>query len=141
MKALFLICLVQIAVCSVNAQSVDEKQIRGILDAQITAWNEGDLEKFMQSYWKNDSLMFVGKNGVTYGYQNTLENYRKGYPNKEKMGTLTFDIIQVKKLSPDHYHVVGKYMLKRKAGDLSGHYTLLVRNINGKWVIVSDHSS
>ena len=141
MKTIVLVFLVQMASYSVYAQSSEEKQILGILDAQITAWNEGNLEKFMQGYWQNDSLMFVGKSGVTYGFQNTLNNYRKSYPDKEKMGTLSFDILQVKKLSPDHYHVVGKYMLKRSAGDLSGHYTLLIKKINGKWVIISDHSS
>lgn len=141
MKTIVLVFLVQMASYCIYAQSSEEKQILGILDAQITAWNEGNLEKFMQGYWNNDSLMFVGKSGVTYGFQNTLNNYRKGYPNKEKMGTLSFDILQVKKLSPDHYYVVGKYMLKRNAGDLSGHYTLLIKKIDGKWVIISDHSS
>ena len=57
------------------------------------------------------------------------------------MGKLSFDIIMVKKLSNEYYYVVGKWMLKRSIGDLSGHYDLLIRRIRGEWKIVSDHSS
>ena len=126
---------------SVNAQTGAEKNIRALLQAQTKAWNSGDLEGFMQTYWKSDSLMFVGKSGVVWGWQQTLDNYKEGYPGKEAMGQLSFDIIQVKELSADYYHVTGKWMLKRTIGDVSGHYTLLLRRINGEWKIVYDHSS
>jgi uncharacterized protein (TIGR02246 family) len=124
-----------------NAQSKEEKDIRALLAAQTTAWNRGDIEGFMQTYWKSDSLMFIGKTGVHWGWQETLENYKKGYPDTTAMGQLSFDIIQVKNLSPEYYYVVGKWMLKRSIGDLSGHYDLLLRKIKGKWYIISDHSS
>lgn len=126
---------------SVNAQTSAEKNIRALLQAQTKAWNSGDLEGFMQTYWKSDSLMFVGKSGVVWGWQQTLDNYKKGYPGKEAMGTLQFDIILVKALSDDYYHVTGKWMLTRTIGDVSGHYTLLLRKIDGAWKIVYDHSS
>ncbi len=82
-----------------------------------------------------------GKSGVTRGWQPTLENYKKGYPDTAAMGKLSFDIITVKNLSPEYFYVVGKWMLKRSIGDLSGHYNLLLRKIKGRWVIVADHSS
>ncbi len=122
-------------------QSKHELAIREILADQTKAWNRGDIEDFMQPYWKSDSLMFIGKSGVVWGWQNTLDNYKKGYPDTAAMGKLAFDIIQVKKLSNKYYSVVGKWMLKRNAGDLSGHYTLLFKKKSGHWVIVSDHSS
>lgn len=123
------------------AQTPDEKAIRDILTSQTVAWNKFDMDDFMKGYWNNDSLVFVGKNGVTYGYQNALNNYKKHYGDAEKMGKLSFDILQIKKLSDEYYSVLGKWFLKRKAGDLSGHYTLLFKKLNGSWVIVSDHSS
>ena len=126
---------------SAAAQPADEKNIRDLLSQQTAAWNRGDLESFMQTYWQSDSLMFIGKNGVVWGWQQTLDNYKKGYPSRDAMGQLSFDIIQVKKLSKDYYHVVGKWMLKRTIGDLSGHYTLLLRKMAGQWKIVADHSS
>ena len=123
------------------AQSSDDIIIRKILDEQTKAWNKGDIEGFMKGYWKNDSLMFIGKNGINWGWQTTLENYKKGYPDTTAMGKLSFDILIVKKLSPEYYYVVGKWMLTRSIGDLSGHYNLLFRKINGSWFIIADHSS
>jgi ketosteroid isomerase-like protein len=124
-----------------NAQKNEVAQIRNLLLTQTAAWNRGDLEGFMQTYWKHDSLMFIGKNGIKWGWQETLENYKKGYPDSAAMGKLSFDILVVKKLSPDYYYVVGKWMLARTIGDLSGHYNLLLRKIKGRWLIVADHSS
>jgi ketosteroid isomerase-like protein len=123
------------------SQSSDELTIRKVLDNQIKAWNKGDIGGFMQGYWKNDSLMFIGKKGIIWGWQTTLENYKKNYPDTTAMGKLSFDIILVKKLSPDYYYIVGKWMLSRSIGDLSGHYNLLFKKINGTWLIVADHSS
>ncbi len=122
-------------------QSKNEKAIRKILDTQTESWNKGDLENFMKGYWENDSLMFIGKTGITYGYTNTLNNYKKGYPDATAMGKLSFNIINVKRLSGKYYHVVGKWHLKRTIGDLSGHYTLLFKKVKGNWVVIADHSS
>lgn len=126
---------------SILAQRKQERIILGILDKQTQAWNRGDIDAFMNGYWENDSLMFIGKSGVTYGWNNTLNNYKKGYPDTAAMGKLTFTLIQVKKLSGKYYHVTGKWFLKRSVGDVGGHYTLLFRKIRGRWVIISDHSS
>jgi len=124
-----------------GAQSADETAIRQLLDQQTAAWNRGDIDQFMQGYWENDSLMFIGKSGVTYGWQNTLKNYKRGYPDTAAMGKLHFELITVKRLSDEYYFVVGKWFLKRSIGDIGGHYNLLFRKINGKWVIIADHSS
>jgi uncharacterized protein (TIGR02246 family) len=125
----------------VLGQSNDEKEVRQLLSTQNAAWNRGDVEAFMIGYWENDSLMFIGRSGVTYGYKNTLANYKKNYPDTTVMGKLTFTLIHVKQLSPEYFHVTGKYYLTRTIGDASGHFTLVFRRINGKWVIISDHSS
>jgi hypothetical protein len=124
-----------------SAQTKDELQIRQLLKRQTQDWNNGNLEKFMQPYWKSDSLMFIGKSGVTRGWQQTLENYKRGYPDTAAMGKLSFDIIQIKRLSSEYYFVVGKWMLSRTIGDVAGHYTLLMRKVKGKWMIIADHSS
>jgi len=126
---------------SLAAQSKDEAAILKVLDEQNAAWNRGDVEAFMKGYWENDSLMFVGKSGVTYGWKNTLNNYKKGYPDTAAMGKLIFTNIKIKRLSKKYYFIVGKWYLKRSIGDVSGHYNLLMEKINGSWVIVADHSS
>ncbi len=123
------------------AQTKDEIAISKMLKAQEAAWNEGNLEKFMIGYWESDSLMFIGKSGPTYGYDKTLTNYKKGYPDTAHMGKFTSTIISLKKLSVEYYFVTGKWFLKRSVGDATGYYTLLLRKIKGKWVVVADHSS
>jgi len=126
-----------------NAQtSDDKKQILNILNRQTKAWNDGKVVDFMNGYWESDSLMYIGKSGVTYGYKSTLERYKKNYPDKSTMGMLKFDIIKVDFISKDVCFVVGKWHLTRsEKGDVGGHYTLLWRKMKGNWVIIADHSS
>jgi len=140
MRSVFF-ALLSIISFSVFSQTKDESEVRNLLAKQNAAWNRGDIDAFMVGYWENDSLMFIGKSGVTYGYKNTLANYKKNYPDTTVMGKLTFTLIKVKQLSPEYFHVTGKYYLTRTIGDASGHFTLLFRKINGKWVVISDHSS
>jgi len=140
MKSLFIGCYLILSFYTFS-QSKDETEVRNILAKQNAAWNRGDVDAFMIGYWENDSLMFIGKSGITYGYKNTLGNYKKNYPDTVAMGKLTFTLIHLKQLSPDYFHVTGKYYLTRTIGDASGHFTLMFRKINGKWVIISDHSS
>lgn len=124
-----------------NAQQADITRIKALMEQQTKAWNDGNLEGFMDTYWASDSLMFIGKKGITYGWQATLDNYKKSYPDKTAMGRLSFNLIEFKKLAADVYFVVGKWHLARTIGDLSGHFTIVLRNINGQWKIVADHSS
>ena len=115
--------------------------IEKAMHAQEVSWNKGDIEGFMATYWNSDSLKFIGKNGITFGWQNTLDNYKKSYPDKATMGELNFSIVSVELLSENSCYVIGGWNLKRKKGDVGGFYTLLWKKIKGKWVIVSDHTS
>ena len=124
-----------------SSQVNEEAKIKNLLEVQAQSWNKGDLEGFMQTYWKSDSLMFIGKSGVTRGWQKTLDNYKLSYPDTSYMGKLNFDLVKIERVSDEHYFVVGKWMLTRQMGDVSGHFTLLIRRINGAWKIVADHSS
>ena len=117
------------------------KSILSVMDQQEKAWNKGDLSAFMEGYWKSDSLCFIGSRGLTHGWTQTLENYKKGYPNTDAMGQLKFTIVSVQQLSKKSAYVIGKWQLTRTKGDIGGHYTLLWKKIKGKWVIVADHSS
>ena len=136
-----IIILFCLAGFSAFAQNKDEQAILNSINIQKTAWNNGDLVTFIDTYWKSDSLMFIGKSGVTYGWQNTLNNYKKSYPDTTSMGKLNFEIIHIKRLSVLYYSLVGKLELTRSIGNLKGHFTLLFKKIGKNWVIVSDHSS
>lgn len=143
MKKYLLVLLCFGLINSVLAQKAsDRKAILSILSRQNQAWNKGDVVTFMKGYWESDSLMYIGKNGVKYGYQNTLESYQKNYPDAATMGTLKFDILHVNFLAPTVCLVVGKWHLTRpEKGDIGGHFTLTWKKIKGQWVIIADHSS
>jgi len=138
---LLLFGLLSLQICHAQREDAGIAAIRKVMQAQETAWNNGDLEAFMEGYWHADSLRFIGSKGLTYGWDATLANYKKGYPDRATMGKLQFTLISVEKLSGKAAFVIGKWHLKRDAGDLSGHFTLLWKKIKGKWVIVADHSS
>lgn len=124
-----------------SAADADDVAIRTLLARQEAAWNRGDLEGFMQGYWKSDSMMFIGKSGFTYGWNATLSNYRKGYPDTAHMGQLRFELVSLNRLSANAYFVAGRWFLTRSAGNIGGAFTLLFRKKGGQWYIVADHSS
>ena len=129
---------------AIAEKKISEKervQISNLLDRQVVAWNDGNLEKFMETYWNSEKLVFVGSRGPTYGWQATLDNYKKGYPDKAAMGMLNFKILNISKIDKNTVFVIGRFELTRDIGNLAGHFTLVIQKINGEWLIISDHSS
>jgi ketosteroid isomerase-like protein len=141
MKKILFCCFCIFGFLFLQAQNGEETAIKKVIGEQVEAWNNGSIEGFMRGYWQNDSLMFIGHGGVTYGYTNTLNGYKKNYDSPDKMGKLFFSEITMKQLSSDYYFITGKWFLKRNAGDIGGYYTLLFRKIDGRWLIVCDHTS
>ena len=145
MRIFLTVILITFAVLGVKAENPikdrEVKKVTELLDKQVNAWNKGNIGKFMDTYWKSEDLIFVGAKGVTYGWQPTLENYKRSYPNKNAMGNLRFDILDIRKIDKKTIFVVGQFFLTRKPGNMDGHFTLVVQKKSGKWLIVSDHSS
>ncbi len=120
----------------------DAQSIKSILDQQATCWSNTDLDCFMQYYWASDSLRFISKNGVTYGWQNLMNRYKLTYNGAEAMGKLKFTIIHLDLWTDELAGVTGKFYLTRpEKGDLSGYFNLIFKKINGKWFIIMDHTS
>ena len=139
--AILNICLlVQCTTQSAFHPEVEEVSIRKILHDQEIAWNEGRLEDYMEGYWKSDSLIFIGSE-ISYGWNSTLNRYKRVYPDQAARGTLRFEILRVSFVSADACQVTGKYYLTREADSPNGVFTLLFRKHNAKWVIVYDHTS
>ncbi len=133
--------LISLLLGSAAGYSQGRQPILDLLERQRQAWNRGDLEGYMAGYWKSDSLLFVGSRGPAYGWETTLSNYRRSYPDRSAMGTLIFDIREVRFLSGDHAFVLGAWTLKREKDEPQGFFTLLVRKIKGQWKVIADHSS
>ena len=118
------------------------RAIAALLVDQTAAWNRGDVAGFMAHYWHSDSLVFIDRKGPTYGWQQNLAIYRRVYPSPAAMGTLEFRCLRVTLLAPAVAQVVGGWRLAHPtADDERGHLLLVLRQLNGRWVIVADHSS
>ena len=143
MKTLFyIIALMLLFSCGNNiSDENDKKEIIAVMKAQEQAWSNYDLEGFMEGYWKSDSLKFYGSRGLTKGWQQTLDNYKKGYPTKEHTGTLKFNIDDISRIEKDNYWVMGQYHLERNVGEAHGNFLIIFKRINGEWKIVADMSS
>ena len=128
------------AVATSDSYDLAEAGIRLVMEAQEVAWNNHDLEGFMQGYWKSEALKFYGANGLTRGWQNTLDNYKKRYPTKAETGTLRFVINDISRIESDNYWVMGEYHLQRQVGDANGVFMIIFKKINGEWKIVADMS-
>ena len=118
-----------------------EKAIRAVLDAQVAAWNRGDVDTFMQSYWNSDKTEFVGASGIFRGWQAVLERYHKTYPDRRSMGTVSFSDLEVTMLSQTAALVVGKYHLVRESDHPEGVFTLIFRKFPDGWKIINDHTT
>lgn len=140
MRKLFLLLCIFFSQVSFG-QNKAIQTMKRLMKEQETAWNNGNLQAFMQPYWQSDSLLFVGKNGPTYGWNATLKRYEQSYPTKDAMGELKFEIVETRSLSKNCYLMLGKWTLIRKNDQPGGYFTLVWKKIGKQWVIVADHSS
>jgi hypothetical protein len=127
-----------LSLCVHGQKSVTVQQV---LSKQLIEWNRGNIDGFMEGYWKNDSLQFLSSKGITYGWQNVTNNYKKSYPTKERMGNLDFEILSEKVINENHRMIIGKWKVIDAEGENSGYFSLLFRLIDGNWKIVLDHTS
>ena len=129
-------------IMSINSISLtDSLDIMKVMKFQENAWNSGDINSFMQGYIKSDELVFSGKSGPVYGWNETRNRYLKNYPDTQTMGQLKFTVNKIRSVSSDFAFLIGEYYLTRSTEDSYGHFTLLWKKINNKWLIISDHTS
>ena len=122
-------------------ETKDSLAIIDILNKQQKDWNRGDIDEFMKGYLKSEKLVFSGSSGPIYGWKATLDRYKKTYSDKEKMGKLKFEILNVIALSPKVIQLQGKFNLTRSIGDAFGYFTLNWIKVKNRWYIISDHTS
>ena len=122
-------------------ETKDSLAIIDILNKQEKDWNRGDIDEFMKGYLKSEKLVFSGSSGPIYGWKATLDRYKKTYSDKEKMGKLKFEILNVIALSPEVIQLQGKFNLTRSIGDAFGYFTLNWIKVKNRWYIISDHTS
>ena len=137
----FILGLFVFSSCSNFNAQVEKQEILNLLKQQSLNWNRGNIEAFMQGYWKSDKLRFASGDKVTFGWQQTLDNYKKSYPSKAAMGELVFSEISVEILSKNEVLVFGRWKLNRGDNNPQGLFTLHLHKFAQGWKIVSDHTS
>ncbi len=134
-----LVGLIPAALCAQIPSA--EEAIRQVLEQQVEAWNQGDIEGFMEGYLESDSTRFASGNTVYYGWKEVLNRYRQRYATPEAMGILTFSDLDIRVLSDQYALVFGRWSLQRKEDRPSGLFTLLFVRTSRGWRIVHDHTS
>jgi ketosteroid isomerase-like protein len=141
---LYAVLLILVAAGAAFSQSKDEKikaDIRKVMDEQVAAWNNGDIEGFMKGYWNSPQMTFVSGDNVTKGWQPTLERYKKSYDSRAKMGVLSFTDLEVTVTSKESAVVLGRFTLVRENDKPTGMFTLNFRKFKDGWKIIIDHTS
>lgn len=146
-----LVSLGAILAASISTQGADRNPVRALLDDQVSAWNRGDIDGFMQAYARSPNTTFVSGDEVTRGWQTVRDRYKNKYSDREKMGTLAFSDLEITLLSVDAAVVLGRWELKgvneppsRRSGvpgEPHGRFTLILRKFTEGWRIVHDHTS
>ena len=126
---------------AIRADSSDDAQIRAVLDMQTAAWNRGDIDTFMTSYWNSNQTEFLGASGIAHGWQAVLDRYHRSYPDRKTMGTVSFSDLEIHLTCADAAYVVGKFHLIRESDQPSGVFSLDFRKFPEGWRIVLDHTT
>jgi beta-aspartyl-peptidase (threonine type) len=145
----FCLLLVALVLCppAVHAQtsgaqqSSAKAQIESLLKTQQSDWNRGDVEAFLQGYWRSPDVTFSGSSGVARGWDGLMQRYKKAYPDRASMGQLTFSSLEFRELGPTAYLVLGQWHLARSSGDIGGVFTLVFQKFPEGWKIIHDHTS
>jgi len=144
MRNFCIFCLVTLAAVlqqTVFAQQEAERAIQAVLEAQVRAWNKGNIEEFMQGYWRSDSLRFASGAAVKHGWNTTLDRYKKSYSTAAAMGRLAFSDVEITVFSADAALVFGRWSLQREGDRPNGLFTLTFRKTAEGWKIIHDHTS
>ncbi|MBA2542527.1 MAG: nuclear transport factor 2 family protein [Deltaproteobacteria bacterium] len=121
---------------------MDRTSIIGVLDAQVAAWNRGDLAGYMDGYAKSDQLVFTSGGNIRRGWQTTHDTYLKKYgQDKSGMGKLTFEVLEVQPLGADGAVVLGKWLLTGSPSDGSGVFSVVLERRPEGWRVIHDHTS
>jgi len=116
-------------------------EIHSVLDAQVAAWNRGDIEGFMAGYANSPDTTFVSGDTVTHGWQTVLDRYKKNYNSRDKMGSLEFSDLEITMLDKTTAVADGRWKLTRGGDTPHGRFTLVLRRSKGGWRIVHDHTT
>ena len=120
----------------------DRDAVKAVLDAQVTAWNTGDLDGYMRGYAKHDGLVFTSGGRIRRGWQATYDAYQKKYAqNPAAMGKLVFEILSIDPVGADGAVVLGNWILTASPSDGRGVFSVVLERRPDGWKVIHDHTS
>ena len=143
-KLIFKILLFYFVIFLTRCKSTNNcDEIYDLMQEQEESWNKGNIDDFMNKYWNNDSLIFLGKSGINYGWKKTISNYKNSYKNKNEMGRLEFKNILCKPINKSTHIIAGKWSIYRADSirNIEGYYSLIWVKKDKVWKIIYDHTS
>jgi len=121
---------------------VDRTSILAVLDAQVAAWNRGDLAGYMDGYAKIDRLIFTSGGHVRTGWQSAFDHYQAKYGrDRSAMGKLAFEVLDVQPLGADGAVVLGNWVLTGSPSDGKGVFSVVLERRPEGWRVIHDHTS
>jgi ketosteroid isomerase-like protein len=139
--ALFLLLVNHSSVAGTADSDGDRAAIIAVLNAQQSAWNRADVDKFLEGYWHSPDLTFCGTGGIARGWDAVLTRYKKNYPDQAAMGHLEFSELEFRFLGKDAALVLGHWHLARAKSDVGGVFSLVWQRFPEGWKIIHDHTS
>lgn len=124
-----------------DSSESDRAAIRSALEGQRAAWNRGDVDAFLEGYWRSPELTFSGSSGTARGWDAVRARYKETYADREAMGELQFSELEFRFLGPDAALVLGHWHLARGKGDIGGVFSLVWQRFPEGWRIIHDHTS
>ncbi|GGG65159.1 YybH family protein [Edaphobacter dinghuensis] len=128
---------------ALTTASREQLDVVKVLLTQQAAWNNGDIDAFVQTYKDApDTLMVTHQ--ISHGFAGLVDEYKHDYPTKAAMGTLTFSELEAKTLDANFAIVVGKYHLergKKDGGNAQGVFSVVLEKTDKGWKIVLDHTT
>ena len=143
-KLIFKILLFYFVIFLTSCKSTNScDEIYDLMQEQEESWNKGNIDDFMNKYWNNDSLIFLGKSGINYGWEKTISNYKNSFKNKNDMGRLEFKNILCKPINKSTHIIAGKWSIYREDSirNIGGYYSLIWVKKDKVWKIIYDHTS
>lgn len=128
---------------ALTTASREQLDVVKVLLTQQAAWNKGDIDAFVQTY-KNSPDTLMVTHQISHGFAGLVEEYRRDYPSKAAMGTLTFSELEARPLDASFAIVVGKYHLergKKEGGNAEGVFSVVLEKTDKGWKIVLDHTT
>jgi uncharacterized protein (TIGR02246 family) len=129
-----------ILTASIAMAQSDEAAIRAVIQKELDTWNSGDIEGYVNLYAPVDSVRMIYNGGEVIGKENILQFYKKHWP-KDRMGRLEFTDVRLERVSPEYFYTQGHFHVTQADGKkVKGRFSGLMKKIDGKWYLYTDHS-